>query len=81
MLVKMTCSRQEVNEYVEYGESQGLQLNTKSVIDKDQVELIFSTSGKEAAIDFVERGAEAFLEFQDGSTSPLYIRQSRDFSE
>jgi len=81
MLVKMMCSPNEVYETIEYAETQGLILQTKTKIDRESVELIFRTDGKEAAVEFSEYGADTFLEFEDGSTSPLYIRKSIDFSE
>lgn len=77
----MTCHPTEVYDTIEYAESQGLQLHTKTKIDRDSVELLFLTDGKEAAMQFSDYGAETYLQFEDGSTSPLHIRRSRDFSE
>lgn len=77
----MMCSPTEVNDTIDYAESQGLQLYNKTKLDRESVELLFTTDGKEAAIEFNEYGAETFLEFEDGSVSPLYIRKDRDFSE
>jgi hypothetical protein len=81
MLVKMTCPQAEVYDTIEYAESQGLQLYKKTKIDREYVELLFLTDGKEAATQFSEYGAETYLQFEDGSTSPLHIRKERDFSE
>lgn len=81
MLVKMTCASNQVYETIEYAESQGLQLQQKIKLDKETVELLFTTNGKEAAVQFSDYGAEAFLQFEDGTTSPLYVRRDRDFSE
>jgi hypothetical protein len=81
MLVKMMCSPTEVYDTIEYAESQGLQLHSKTKIDKESVELLFSTNGKEAAVQFSDYGAETYLQFEDGSTAPLYIRRDRDFSD
>lgn len=81
MLVKMTCAATDTYQTIEYAESQGLQLHRKTKLDRDTVELLFTTDGKEAVIQFSEYGAETYLQFEDGSTSPLHIRKSRDFSE
>jgi hypothetical protein len=81
MLVKMTCASNQVYDTIEYAESQGLQLHQKIKIDKETTELYFTTDGKEAATQFSEYGAETFLQFADGSSSPLYVRKDRDFSE
>ena len=81
MLVKMTCHPTEVYNTIEYAESQGLQLHSKTKIDRDCVELLFLTDGKEAAAHFSEYGAETYLQFEDGSISPLHIRRNIDFSE
>lgn len=77
----MMCSPTSVYETIEYAESQGLQLHSKTKIDRESIELIFSTDGKEAAMQFSDYGAETYLQFEDGSTSPLHIRKDRDFSE
>jgi len=50
MLVKISCSRDEVPAY----------------------------EGYRAISDF---GAQGFLEFQDGSVSPLYVRRSPNFDD
>ena len=81
MLVKMTCPSDKVREYVEYGEAQGLFFEREIVHNREEVELIFSTSDKELASEFVLSGADSFLEFEDGTTAPMYVRMPRDFSE
>jgi hypothetical protein len=81
MLVKMTCHPTEVYDTIEYAESQGLQLHNKTKISRECVELLFSTDGKEVAAQLSEFGAETYLQFEDGSISPLHIRRNRDFSE
>lgn len=77
----MMCAPTDVYDTIEYAESQGLQLHKKTKIDREAVELLFFTDGKEAAMQFSAYGAETFLQFEDGSTSPLHIRSSRDFSD
>lgn len=75
------CSNDQVRGYIEYGETQGLYFERKIVHSREEVELIFSTSDKELAADFALSGADSFLEFEDGTTAPLYVRVPRDFSE
>jgi hypothetical protein len=81
MLVKMSCSYSEIKQYLEYAESEGLTLLEKQSLDKENVMLIFTSSETEVVTNFANMGAETFLEFQDGSVSPLYVRRDRDFSE
>jgi hypothetical protein len=81
MLIKMSCSSQEVTDYVRYYEEQGLEFVNKFVHSKEQVELTFRTSGKELATSLAQEDAQLFLEFEDGTQSPLYVRKQRDFSE
>jgi len=79
MLVKISCSPTHVDETLEYYEAQGLYLVSRRTLNREAVELVFQTSGKEQA--FAGDGIETFLEFQDGSTAPLYIRRERDWAE
>lgn len=79
MLVKILCNPAHVNETLEYYESQGLHLVSRRTLNRESVEIIFETSGKEQA--FSGEHIETFLEFQDGTTAPLYIRRERDWAE
>ena len=77
----MSCSYSEIKQYLEYAESEGLTLLEKQSLYKENVMLIFTSSETEVVTNFANMGAETFLEFQDGSVSPLYVRRDRDFSE
>lgn len=79
MLVKILCNPTHVNETLEYYESQGLYLVSRRTLNRESVEIIFETSGKEQAVS--GENIETFLEFQDGTTAPLYIRKERDWAE
>jgi hypothetical protein len=79
MLVKITCNPKDVQATLEYYEAQDLHLIERRVLNREATELIFETSGKERA--FTGDNVETFLEFQDGSVSPLHIRKDRDWAE
>jgi hypothetical protein len=81
MLVRMMCSPEEVRDTIEHVESQGLSLINKTKINTNTIELEFTGSGIEAAVYLNRQGAQAFLQFGDGSSSPLHIRKDRDFSD
>lgn len=81
MLVKAYSRPESVTDTIEYYEAQGLSYLSKKILSRESVELSFSTSGKEQAILISNDLVETFLEFQDGTISPLYIRRDRDFSE
>lgn len=81
MLVKISCSRDEVPTITEFYAEQGFTLQKKLSLG-NEVDLWFSCAdsyeGYRAISDF---GAQGFLEFQDGSVSPLYVRRSPNFDD
>jgi hypothetical protein len=81
MLVRTFSRPESVKDTIEYYEAQGLSFLSKKVLNRESIELSFSTSGKEHAFIGSDDSVETFIEFEDGSISPLYIRRDRDFSE
>jgi hypothetical protein len=72
MLLKISCTPSEVNSYKDYYESSGLEFLRKEKVTRSSVVLVFRTSEKDKAAAL---GGELFLEFEDGSTSPMYVRR------
>jgi hypothetical protein len=75
MLLKITCSPNEVTAAKDYYESSGLEFTAKQTISRDEVTLTFRVPEKDRAAGLV---GDLFLEFEDGSTSPMYIRKDRN---
>ena len=81
MLIKITCGTQEVTSTVEAYSEQGFVLEKKTSLGLE-ADLWFtcpdSYSGYQAISDY---GAQGFLEFRDGTLSPLYVRRSHNFDD
>lgn len=78
MLVRVTCHITQIESYVDHYESNGFSLLDKH-IDQEEASLTFQgrSSAQVAEASFWDSSAQAYLQFQDGTTSPLYVRRSR----
>lgn len=78
MQLKVSCHTTQIESYVDHYESTGFQLLHKD-IDADVATLTFQgySAAHAAEASFWDSGSQAFLEFSDGTTSPLYVRRSR----
>ena len=78
MQVRVACHVTQTDSYVEHYESLGFQLLGKQVFG-EEVTLIFQgqSTAHAAEASYWDTGAQAFIEFSDGTTSPLYVRRSR----
>ena len=78
MLVRVSCHPTQIEEYENYYNSMGLYLLDKQVLDQDNITLVFKGERVEsvATAAYYDSSAQAFLEFSDGTTSPLYVRRS-----
>lgn len=75
-LVTITVPAQSKNDAVEYYESLGMSLERHYKIDRDTVSLSFrGDKDLSAAILQSDSNASGELEFEDGTTSPLYVRR------
>jgi hypothetical protein len=78
MQVKVVCHISQIESYTDHYESSGFVLLEKFV-EAEQATLLFkgystSQAAEEASWDV---NAQAFIEFSDGSQSPLYVRKQR----
>jgi hypothetical protein len=78
MQVRVSCHTSQLESYVEYYESSGFSLLQKSIEGEDVI-LIFQgqSTAHVAEASYWDSSAQAFIQFQDGTTSPLYVRRSR----
>jgi hypothetical protein len=78
MLVQVNCHRAQIESYIDHYEASGYSL-IKKTIDSEEAVLVFrgiSTSHAAEAAAW-DGNAQAFIEFADGSKSPLFIRNRR----
>ncbi len=78
MQVKVACHISQVEAYIEHYEASGFQLLGKMVTG-DEATLTFQgySTAHAAEASYWDSSAQAFIQFQDGTTSPLYVRRSR----
>jgi hypothetical protein len=78
MQVKITCHTSQLESYIEHYEASGFSLLGKSIEGEDAILTFQGQSTAHAAeASYWDSSAQAFIEFQDGTTSPLYVRRSR----
>lgn len=82
MLLKVSCDKHEVEAYEDYYASNGFQLVQREY-ENDIAILHFRGVSASHSAEFVGSapGASAFLEFADGSVSPLYVRRTHSFDD
>jgi hypothetical protein len=78
MQVKVTCHTSQLESYLEHYEASGFYLLGKN-IEGDEATLTFQgqSTAHAAEASYWDSSAQAFIEFSDGSSSPLYVRRSR----
>ncbi len=82
MLLRVSCAKELVEQYEEYYYSNGFLLLSKEY-QGDEAQLVFKAISSSHSAEFLasDTSARAFLEFSDGSTSPLYIRRTHSFDD
>jgi len=84
-LLKATCMRINYNEVVAEYEEMGFTLVSSHVTPEQakwgEITLTFQGEREDVAELSDEEGHHSFLEFDDGTTSPLYIKRERNFWE
>lgn len=75
MFLKLTCPYEVQDDTVTYYETQGYALRERTRIG-DSVELVFSANSVDTLSRGVRGQAQGFLEFEDGTVSPLYVRRN-----
>lgn len=82
MLLKVTCASVDIERYIEYYETNGFELVQKTH-ENGEVDLLFRGVSSSHSANYVptDPSAKAYLEFSDGSVSPLHIRRERNFFE
>jgi hypothetical protein len=78
MQVRVACHISQIDSYVDYYESNGFELLNKHH-EQEEVTLVFkgSSAAHVAEAASWDNNAQAFLEFSDGTQSPLYVRKQR----
>jgi hypothetical protein len=78
MQVKVACHITQTESYIEHYEASGFQLINKNTVG-EEVSLTFQgqSTAHVAEASYWDTSAQAFIEFSDGTTSPLYVRRSR----
>lgn len=78
MQVKVSCFLTQIEAYIDHYESSGFQLVHKD-IGSDSAILTFQgySTAHAAEASYWDGNAQAYIEFSDGTTSPLYVRRSR----
>lgn len=77
MLITIPVYARDKNDSIEYYESVGMRLDSTHRIDRDTINLVFSCDKDTgAAIMQAYPEAQGHLSFQDGTSSPLYIRRT-----
>lgn len=78
MQVKVACHISQTESYIEHYEATGFQLLSKYIVGEEASLTFLGRSTAHAAeASYWDTDAQAFIEFSDGTTSPLYIRRSR----
>lgn len=69
-------------DFIDHYESQGLTFERSDKIDRDLIQLTFS-SDHSAGTQLISNDpyVEGFLEFEDGTSSKLYVRKNRVFDD
>lgn len=82
MLLRVNCAKTDIEQYEDYYTSNGFYLVDK-MYEGDIVELTFKavSSAHSAVFLATDPSARAFLEFSDGTTSPLYVRRTHSFDD
>lgn len=80
-LVEITISKEDFHDIVNQYESEGFEyLTSKASDNRDEVIAVFRVD--KDALEFQSpKNSNAFIEFEDGTRSPLYIKRNRDFWE
>ena len=77
MLITIPVYARDKNDSIEYYESLGMRLDSHHKIDRDTINLVFSCDKNTgASIMQAYPEAQGSLHFEDGTSSPLYIRRT-----
>jgi hypothetical protein len=77
MFITVTCHVREVNNYIEYYESSGFDLVSKTYEEGIATITFRGSSSSQVAMEsYYNTNTEAHLEFSDGTTSKLHVRRS-----
>jgi hypothetical protein len=78
MLVRISCHKSQIESYTDHYESLGYTLLEKH-FELEEAVLVFKGVSTAHVADAVayDPNAQAFIEFADGSKSPLYVRTNR----
>lgn len=76
MLVTIPVYARDKNDSIEYYESIGMRLDSYHKLDRDTINLVFSCD-KDTGASILQAYPEAqgSLQFEDGTSSPLYVRK------
>lgn len=76
MYVRIPTNSQDKNDAIDYYEGLGMQLDEVIKHDRESITLVFYCD-KDLGASAVQNipGSSAELRFEDGSSSPLYIRR------
>lgn len=75
MYLKVQCYRKEVEEVIGLYEQNGFSLRNK-MLNGDEATLYFDAPSTEVLASGVYGDSKGFIEFQDGTISPLYVRRN-----
>jgi hypothetical protein len=77
MLITVTCAAQDVNDYIEYHESSGFDLVSKTYEEGIATLTFRGYSSAQIGLEsYYNPSVQAHLEFSDGTTSKLHVRRS-----
>jgi hypothetical protein len=79
MQVRISCHHSQIEDYTSNYEASGFRLISKEVVNSEQVILFFQGSSTSHAAEaaYWDQNAQAYIQFEDGVVSPLYVRRSR----
>ena len=80
-LIEISISKEDFQDIVNQYESDGFEYLTSKPSDtKDEIIAVFRVD-KNSLEYQSPKNSNAFIEFEDGTRSPLYIKRNRDFWE
>ena len=80
MFLKLTCPHEEFEAVLASYEAYGFVLRER-VRSGDQVDLVLSAPSIDLLSQGVYGDTKGYLEFEDGTVSPLYVRRDRSFDD
>jgi len=81
-ILEITAEKTEnISSIVEIYEDEGFSLISKRSLRDGRVVLTFEGSREEVSYNTQIEGQKGFIEFEDGTQSPLYIRREKNLLE